>query len=384
MAMIEAPHANDRPGLFRDTCPELLGSLGFWEWEPTRRAALCTEALLRALGLPDDEPHVSYRRFLGLVHPHDRADVRAKLREARHRRTGWRIQCRIVRPDGCERIVYAEAVMSGGGAPASERIVGIAQDLTERLRSEDKIRQLAYFDPLTGLPNRALLLEYLNYTLARAKRLHQCVALLFIDLDDFKPVNDTHGHEAGDVLLREVARRLVGCIRMKRRSLNPEPGSNTAVVDFGDIAARLAGDEFVIILPDVGDAGNGAAVARRILANLSRPFDINGNAVSISASLGMSLFPGNGHDVAALLRHADAAMYRAKAERPERGAAGRPPRQPGGESASPQPAVDPARGQGVKDPSALAGSGSRTPNPPGPAPARPSSVEPSHWDITIL
>lgn len=274
--------------------------------------------------------------------------------------------------------------MYEGAAPANARIVGIAQDLTERTRSEDRIRQLAYFDALTGLPNRVLLLEYLNYTLARAKRLHLSVALLFIDLDDFKPVNDTYGHEAGDVLLREVAKRLVGCIRMKRRSACTEHTPNAAAVDFGDIAARLAGDEFVIILPDVGDAGNSAAVARRVLANISRPFDVNGNAVRISASLGISLFPGDGHDVAALLQHADAAMYQAKAERPGHSVAGRLPRQQGDESVSPQPLAGPAQDQGVEDLSALAGSGSRTANPPGPAPARPASVEPSHWEITIL
>ncbi len=175
--------------------------------------------------------------------------------------------------------------------------MAMAQDVTERRRAEDVIRWRAYHDVLTGLPNRALLRDRLDRVLAMAERSGELAALLFLDLDRFKHVNDTLGHVAGDRLLVAVAVRLTGCLRAE------------------DTVARLGGDEFVVLLPSLRAAGDAADVARKILAVLSAPLLVEGHEMSVTASVGMSLFPLDGHDAATLMETADAAMYRSKQAR---------------------------------------------------------------------
>jgi diguanylate cyclase len=152
----------------------------------------------------------------------------------------------------------------------------------------------AYHDALTGLPNRNLLFDRLNQAIAHAMRERAQVGLLFIDLVAFKSVNDSYGHAVGDRLLQEVALRLFDCIR--------------AV----DTACRYGGDEFVIVLPELDNARSVATVIQKIRTCLSAPFELDGTAIAIGASVGMALFPGDGGDANALLRKADMAMYRAK------------------------------------------------------------------------
>jgi len=157
-----------------------------------------------------------------------------------------------------------------------------------------EIWQRANFDLVTGLPNRALLLDRLGRMLQHARRQGAEVVVLFIDLDLFKPVNDRFGHEFGDRLLVEVARRLEQLFRSE------------------DTVARLGGDEFVVLMPAVTGKELAAQAARKVVERLSEPFDIDGQAVSISASVGVALFPQDADSPAALIAGADAAMYRAK------------------------------------------------------------------------
>jgi diguanylate cyclase (GGDEF)-like protein/PAS domain S-box-containing protein len=170
-------------------------------------------------------------------------------------------------------------------------------DVTERLEAEQQIAYLAYHDSLTGLPNRALLAEHLELALARARRTASSVALLYLDLDDFKLVNDSLGHAAGDELLCQIALRL----QDRRRE--------------SDLLARQGGDEFLLLLADVaGDAvGIARTAAEAILEALSRPFSIAGTDFHVGASIGVGVFPRDANDAEELLRHADAAMYQAKA-----------------------------------------------------------------------
>nr|WP_239552552.1 diguanylate cyclase [Oceanisphaera litoralis] len=168
-------------------------------------------------------------------------------------------------------------------------------------KTEDTREQLerAYHDALTALPSRTLLMDRLEHALSHAKRHQGRIAVLFIDLDGFKAVNDTLGHAAGDVLLQMVAKRLLSCVREI------------------DTVARLGGDEFVIVLEHIGHAGEIDLVADRILDILQQPFVIANQSVCISGSLGSSLYPENGTDAATLLGHADDAMYQAK-QHPDR------------------------------------------------------------------
>lgn len=172
------------------------------------------------------------------------------------------------------------------------------RDAIERQRVEDDLAYLAYHDPLTRLPNRALFADRLAQALAQAGRYGQRVALLFLDLDGFKRVNDALGHEAGDELLREVGRRLARCTRES------------------DTVARLSGDEFTVILPDIGAREDAAAVARKIIEAIGARMSVkeSGRDAVVTVSIGVSVYPDDGHDAAALIRAAGNAMYRSKRE----------------------------------------------------------------------
>lgn len=179
---------------------------------------------------------------------------------------------------------------------ASGRKIFIANlyDLTEQKLKEEQLSYLAYHDPLTGLPNRLLFMDRLAQTIARAHRNNELTAILFIDLDLFKQVNDSLGHATGDLLLKNVAVRLMNCLRE------------------GDTISRLGGDEFAMII-DAGDVNNCAIVARKILSELSEKFYLNGHSIQISGSIGASLYPNDSSDIHVLLHYADIAMYQAKA-----------------------------------------------------------------------
>ncbi|MGE5466545.1 MAG: diguanylate cyclase domain-containing protein [Ignavibacteria bacterium] len=175
------------------------------------------------------------------------------------------------------------------------RAIGTNLDATERKAAEDRIHQLAYYDSLTGLPNRSLLMDRLSQALSQAKRFSRALAVMFLDLDDFKRINDTLGHFAGDELLKQVALRLVGCVRT------------------GDTISRQGGDEFVIVLAEIGQAADAARVAEKVLRAMDAPFRISGHDLMITVSIGISVYPVNGvDDVQELMKKADIAMYAAK------------------------------------------------------------------------
>jgi diguanylate cyclase (GGDEF)-like protein len=169
-------------------------------------------------------------------------------------------------------------------------------EIEERRRSLERSEYLAYYDSLTGLPNRAMFSKLLEASIGQAQAAHGELGLLFVDLDRFKVINDTLGHTAGDLLLQETAQRLKACLRE------------------GDAAARLGGDEFVVILRDLRNTGEVETVARKVLATASRPFVALGQEFHVTASVGVSLYPKDGVDERSLMKNADLAMYHAKDE----------------------------------------------------------------------
>ena len=179
-----------------------------------------------------------------------------------------------------------------GGQPL--RIVGTVADIDARKLQEDEIRHQAHHDMLTGLPNRLLFNDRLRQALLAAQREGNKLAVLFFDLDKFKPVNDTHGHAVGDLLLQQVATRVRGALRAS------------------DTLARIGGDEFVVLLPRIGAAPDARRVAEEILAELNRPFVSEGRTLEISGSIGVAVYPDSGVSAEALMRSADGAMYDAK------------------------------------------------------------------------
>lgn len=182
------------------------------------------------------------------------------------------------------------------------------QDMAHNLRrSNEQIRFIAYHDSLTGLPNRTMFQDYLNHVIADARRNDRQFALLFLDIDDFKRVNDSLGHQAGDQLLQEVTERLSHCLRrsdyVARMDSLGEPD---------DLLARLGGDEFVILLPDIKDPHGASSLASRLITALAEPLSIDNHEFYISASIGITLYPSDGKDAGELIKNADIAMYHAK------------------------------------------------------------------------
>ena len=198
----------------------------------------------------------------------------------------------ILLPDGT--ILPAEMQFATTELQGREVLVVSLHDLSERKRYEAHIQHLATHDGLTGLPNRTLLRDRMEQAILHARRTQRHVALLFVDLDQFKLINDSFGHAVGDALLLEVGARLHRAVRE------------------GDTVARLGGDEFVILAPDLSTPGDSAVVARKIAAALARPVTLGEKNMPVSASIGIALFPGDGDDLDSLLQGADAAMYRAK------------------------------------------------------------------------
>lgn len=176
----------------------------------------------------------------------------------------------------------------------TEAIVGMGRDITDRKEAEQTITKLAYHDPVTGLPNRSLLYDRLKLAISRAERDNQGVAVLFLDLDRFKSINDTLGHAAGDQLLQQVADRLENCVRSS------------------DTVARLGGDEFVVLISAVENDHAVGTVVMKILEQLAVPYRIDKHEVYTTSSIGISLYPRDGHDAEELLKNADMAMYQAK------------------------------------------------------------------------
>lgn len=183
----------------------------------------------------------------------------------------------------------------------------LAVALGQRRRAEDRVRQLAYFDDITGLPNRALFRERLTQSIELAQRHVHTLALLYLDLDNFKRVNDTLGHSIGDILLSEIAKRLLTNLRSSDAVVRMEPSTTT-----GEIVARLGGDEFTVVLTDLRESSDAGVVAVRLLKALSGPINLAGQEVTVSASIGIAIFPDDGTDSETLLKSADMAMYFAK------------------------------------------------------------------------
>lgn len=220
--------------------------------------------------------------------------LEAKLRGALKASGQWSGEVRARRVDGSSfpSWLSISTVRADAGEPI--HCVAMFSDITERKASQARMAFLAHHDALTQLPNRLLLRDRVDQAISRAARTGTRLALLFVDLDDFKRVNDSFGHQAGDALLREIAGRLGHCIRET------------------DTVSRYGGDEFVVVLPDLADLGVVERVVRCISEQVSAPLHAAGAQVCVSCSIGVAVYPGDGVDCDALVRHADAAMYAAK------------------------------------------------------------------------
>ena len=251
---------------------------------------------IRQFGYSPNEFTSGRLALLNLIHPADQSRVQSQLQEHVDQNSGDHLSLEF-------RLVQRSANVSWGegriwlrrdNAGAVTHLQGVLLDISDRKQAEERVQQLAFFDVLTGLPNRALFLNRLEQALAQAQRDERQLALMFIDLDHFKDINDTFGHAVGDLVLQACGRRLSACIRRS------------------DTVARLGGDEMIVLLPGIDDAAQVRPVGEKILKVMSAPFHLQGQQLSVTPSIGIVLFPRDGQDVDTLLQRADMAMYAAK------------------------------------------------------------------------
>jgi len=247
---------------------------------------------MEILGVRESEELLG-REILEFVHPNFHQAVRERVELlAKSGKELPLTEEKFLRLDGTEVDVEVVTLpFTFNGEPACQAIF---RDITERKLAKERLEYMANFDALTALPNRTLFFDRLGQVLFRAKRYQEWFALLFLDLDRFKQVNDTFGHDMGDRLLEEVADRLIACLRES------------------DTVARMGGDEFAVILSRIADMQDAESVACKIIKTLAAPFCLQGHECTIGASIGISIFPCDSLDPESLLKMADTAMYQAK------------------------------------------------------------------------
>ncbi len=269
------------------------------------RISHVNRAMCRLVGYADSELRgILFERLLvGQKGSRDTIDLTGRLQ-----RDGVldHVEANYLHCSGHPIAVLVSGALMRDASGAVQAMICMAQDNRERKQHEEQVRQLAYFDTVTGLPNRVQFHHALDQALQDARRHGNKLAVLFLDLDRFKRINDTLGHAKGDHLLEIFAERLAQCVRRSDTvARSDRPGERSTV-------ARLGGDEFTILLRRVDSSNDAARVAGRILEALSAPFDLGGHEVVVDASIGIALYPDDGRNADGLLMHADLAMYHAK------------------------------------------------------------------------
>jgi len=289
-----------------------LARLGHWEYAPrhgTVHWSLPSRQLIAGGTKVPDENGLDF--LLARVPAAERAQVADWFAALDQLTAPVELTHRVRDASGTQRYLRQFAMPAEHESEAAQPplVHGMVQDISTLIAAERQIHRLAYFDSLTGLPNRAFFMQQLDKTLKLAARHQRTGALLFLDLDNFKKVNDTLGHHSGDLLLKGVAERMINSLRTTDVIGLRVPENDSEDIHY---LARLGGDEFTILLPELRLSSDAARVALRILEALGKPFALDGNEVVVTPSVGITVFPQDGLEVSDLLRNGDMAMYHAK------------------------------------------------------------------------
>ncbi|MBA3013636.1 MAG: EAL domain-containing protein [Desulfobulbaceae bacterium] len=280
-----------------------LAHLTNWEWRVTDDSVSWGEAMCRMVGIPPGSAPRSYEEFLDLVTIEDRKAVSDAIAYALERNSNISFEHRLITADGIELTFRQDGVVMRGTDGAPTQILFTCQDITQTKIAEQKIKFLAYYDRLTGLPNRFLFKEHLAKALTNCRRNGLFLAVLYIDIDNFRNINNTFGREIGDRILKEVSSRLRECLRRSDTAGN--------VAD-NEVTARFGADEFGIILEGLKDMADAAIVARRIIDILTKVILVGDNEIFLNSRVGVSVFPNDGESVDDLMKSADSALSCAK------------------------------------------------------------------------
>lgn len=291
-----------------------LANLGSWEWHVAGDELTCSDELLNILGRSGSGcADVSVQTLLDHVCDVDRAAVQKARDAAAGQGHPYQLDFSIVRLDGKPRVLSEQA---SARLDASGRVVAIeaiVQDITARIEAERRIHQLAFYDGLTGLANRQLFMDFARMALERARRLRSLCAVVHIDLDRFKSVNDALGQQGGNAVLRMLAKRLQETIRCADMASVNRVGTDSAAEPEPEIVARVGGNAFTLLLVDIASNEHAALVTNRLLQVVSEPLDLYNEALVLTASAGIALFPRDASDASGLAEKAEQAMYAAKA-----------------------------------------------------------------------
>ena len=284
-----------------------VARVGSWEWERKTNRVVCSEEVFRLLHVDREQFRLTTGNLLELIHDDDRRAFKRWIIRLAHGAQPHGLDLRMRARDGeiLHLHILGEPLRRGDDRVFG--VLGTIQDATERTRAIQQIHRLAYYDVLTELPNRSRFHEKLGETLEGARRTGKQFAIMFLDLDQFKRINDTLGHAVGDDLLRIVAQRLTRVLRVEDPA-----GARTKSVE-RDVC-RQGGDEFIVLLNGVANEDQAARAANRVIETLAQPISIGTSEVFVSASIGIVLFPRDGETLDTLLKNADVAMYHAKAE----------------------------------------------------------------------
>ncbi|MBI5926303.1 MAG: EAL domain-containing protein [Aquabacterium sp.] len=291
-----------------------LARMGSFDWRKGIGDIAFSLEGLRVFGMGAND-RLGLRQIVRMMPAEERQAFQRVLREVLHHGTVLCNDVQVALADGRQRILHVEAEPEFNEQANLIGYTGIVQDVTDRRVAEDKIKHLANFDTLTGLPNRRQLFWRSERAIEHAKRLNHCVAMLQVGLDRFKIINENLGHHAGDELLVEVSRRLRTCVRHSEQVMEGSmdiPGQRTHRTL--EAVGRLGADEFVVLLPEVANDQEAMETARRILDALREPMIAAGQECFITASVGVAVYPAHGLNVADLLRNADVAMDLAKSQ----------------------------------------------------------------------
>jgi diguanylate cyclase (GGDEF)-like protein/PAS domain S-box-containing protein len=273
-------------------------NLGFWDWNYQTGEQWVNDRWLEILGLQRGDLKNNVSDWFERIHPDDKQKVLKIVEQRIKNNDSYVVECRMQHRDGHWVWVQAAGAVVSHDALSNEplRLCGTHQDISERRQQEEHILHQAHFDSLTELPNRFLALDRLSQLINEAQRNNDRVAVLFLDLDDFKKINDTMGHDTGDKLLKEAAARLQPVLRS------------------GDTVGRLGGDEFIILLGGLSTASDAQPVAETLLNKFTDAFKIDSRELMLTASIGISIYPDDGDNLSELLRNADSAMYHSKGQ----------------------------------------------------------------------
>jgi diguanylate cyclase (GGDEF)-like protein len=278
-----------------------IADIGIWDWHIDEPRAICTESNPVLYGLPPSTVMPSRGQWEAMIHPDDRRKVSEALASAIVGLCQFQTEFRVIWPDGSMHWLAGKGRSFCDASGKTVRLVGVNYDISRLKQAEQSSKEAAEerthqarHDLLTGLPNRRFLEEHLRHAVERAAHIGQMIAVLYIDLDGFKVVNDSMGHAIGDELLRAVSERLSSCV----------PASG--------MIARMGGDEFTMVLSGTEVRQSAESAARSLLAALQEPFRIADHDLYVTASVGISVYPDDGSEAGVLQQNADIAMYRTK------------------------------------------------------------------------